>query len=525
MIFILKKDFEEVLNNFFEYKSEGFKEDNYILRFVHDKLPEDIESTSESISEGNYNVVGSVGKGKWASCPTVSILDNDITKSTQNGFYLVYLFKSDMSGVYLSFAWGTYQFHNNKTNLRDAVDEVKDLLISSNKLEDYDFNKKMDLVSKGARPKSYEDGSVIFKYYPLDNFPDDEALKKDLEEYLELYKFVKENYEGEYRNLLKEFASVTPDKPKVDVEEEYGKENGYGKKDDEYDDSYSRERFLEEVYIDEKDYDTIVNLLKHKKNIILEGAPGVGKTFIAKRLAYSMIDVEDFKRVKMVQFHQSYSYEEFIEGYRPKVNGDGFEIKDGFFKKFCDVAGEDMKNDYFLIIDEINRGNLSKIFGELFILIEGDKRGKEFELPLLYSEKPFFVPENIHVIGLMNTADRSIAMIDYALRRRFAFFKLSPGFDSEGFQSYQRELHNSTFDELVEQIIKLNDAIGEDDSLGDGFKIGHSFLCDFKPENVDEKLKNIVEYELVPLLEEYWFDNKKTVEEWSEKLRSVIDDS
>ena len=172
--------------------------------------------------------------------------------------------------------------------------------------------------------------------------------------------------------------------------------------------------------MNEQDYKTLVNVLKMKKNIILQGAPGVGKTFTAKRLAYSIIGAKNPDRVQMLQFHQSYSYEDFIEGYRPTENG--FTIKKGSFYKFCKLAEDDDENDYFFIIDEINRGNLSKIFGELFMLIEKDKRG--IELQLLYSDENFSVPANVYIIGMMNTADRSLAMLDYALRRRFSFFTM-----------------------------------------------------------------------------------------------------
>ncbi len=286
---------------------------------------------------------------------------------------------------------------------------------------------------------------------------------------------------------------------------------------------YSPETFLDEVYIDEEDYLTLVNLLINKKNLIVEGAPGVGKTFLAKRLAYSIMRVKDVNRVMMVQFHQSYSYEDFVMGYRPSE--EGFELRQGSFYNFCKKAEEDSKNKYFFIIDEINRGNLSKIFGELFMLIENDKRGDKNKIQLLYSDELFYIPNNVHIIGLMNTADRSLAMIDYALRRRFAFFDLKPGFDSNGFMSYQEKLDNDKFDRLVEVMKELNQEIKEDESLGEGFRIGHSYLCNLKPENIEVKLNYIVEYELIPLLKEYWFDETEKVEYWSYKLRSVIDDS
>ena len=282
------------------------------------------------------------------------------------------------------------------------------------------------------------------------------------------------------------------------------------------------EKFLEQVYISEDEYDILVNIIENKKNIIIQGAPGVGKTFMAKRLAYSMMGVKDVSRVMMVQFHQSYSYEDFVMGFRPSK--DGFELKNGSFYEFCKKAEEDSENKYFFIIDEINRGNLSKIFGELFMLIENDKRGENNKIRLLYADELFFIPENIYIIGLMNTADRSLAMLDYALRRRFAFFDLKPGFDSDGFNEYQQELSDDAFDNLIGIMKELNRDIKEDESLGEGFRIGHSYLCNLKSENVDEKLNYIIEYELIPLLKEYWFDESEKIEYWSDRLRSVLND-
>ena len=282
---------------------------------------------------------------------------------------------------------------------------------------------------------------------------------------------------------------------------------------------YSVEKFLEEVYMDRKRYDAIMGLLRAKKNIILQGAPGVGKTYAAKRLAYSMMGVKDASRVMLVQFHQSYSYEDFIEGYRP--SGAGFELVKGAFYSFCKKAAEDEENDYFFIIDEINRGNLSKIFGELFMLIESDKRGSE--LQLLYSRELFYVPRNVHIIGMMNTADRSLAMLDYALRRRFAFVELGPAFESNGFRDYCAGLDNPRFEALVREVESLNSAIADDESLGEGFCIGHSYFCNMDADScTDAALASIVDYELIPMLKEYWFDEPGKVRDWTDRLRRSL---
>lgn len=282
---------------------------------------------------------------------------------------------------------------------------------------------------------------------------------------------------------------------------------------------YTKEDFLSEVFMPEEEYDKLSGILRIKKNIILQGAPGVGKTFVAKRIAFSMMGVKDVERVMMVQFHQSYSYEDFIMGFRPST--DGFELKRGAFYNFCKKAEIDGDNDYFFIIDEINRGNLSKIFGELFMLIENDKRG--VSLQLLYSDEKFSVPKNIYIIGMMNTADRSLAMLDYALRRRFAFFEIKPGFTTDGFREYRMSLENEKFDKLIACVESLNNVISNDESLGDGFCIGHSYFCNLLPDTInDQILSGIVEYELIPLLKEYWFDEPTKVKDWSSNLRSAI---
>lgn len=282
---------------------------------------------------------------------------------------------------------------------------------------------------------------------------------------------------------------------------------------------YAKEEFLIEIYMQEDEYDALKSVLLKKKNIILQGAPGVGKTYSAKRLAYSIIGKKDDQYIEMVQFHQNYAYEDFVLGYKP--NGNSFELKEGIFHKFCMKAKEDIENKYFFIIDEINRGNLSKIFGELLMLIENDHRDEEITLG--YSGEKFSVPSNVYVIGLMNTADRSLALIDYALRRRFSFYELTPKFDSDGFKEYQNNFENDMFNTLIERIKKLNEHIIKDDSLGKGFCIGHSYFCNQK-ECTEEWMKEVVYFDILPTLEEYWFDNKEEIDYWTKELSGVFDE-
>ena len=288
--------------------------------------------------------------------------------------------------------------------------------------------------------------------------------------------------------------------------------------DDEKFKSYTIENALAGLFIERNSFEEILNIFRAKKNLILQGPPGVGKTYFSRRLACALMGEEAKLRLGMVQFHQSYSYEDFIQGYRP--SGEGFALKDGMFYAFCERAKMDPHNDYVFIIDEINRGNLSKVFGELMMLIETDKRGPEWAIPLAYGNGPddtFFVPDNLYLLGLMNTADRSLAMVDYALRRRFAFVNLKPGFDERSFQDFlvTRGALPALVDRIVKKMGVLNDRIARDTpNLGPGFCIGHSFFCaSLKGTRLDEEwYRRVISTEIEPLLKEYWFDNPSEAE-------------
>ncbi|MGN1381570.1 MAG: AAA family ATPase [Eubacterium sp.] len=283
--------------------------------------------------------------------------------------------------------------------------------------------------------------------------------------------------------------------------------------------AYSKSDFLNTVYISEELYDRMAAVLRHKKNVILQGAPGVGKTFAARRLAYSLMGEKNDDRIAFVQFHQNYSYEDFMMGYRPCE--EGFVLRHGVFYDFCKKAEEDPDQKYFLIIDEINRGNLSKIFGELLMLIEKDYRN--VEITLAYNGEKFSVPDNLYIIGMMNTADRSLAMIDYALRRRFSFIEMGPAFDSDGFKDYQKSLDNEMFDDLIRKIEELNKEISSDKSLGKGFCIGHSYFCGQKKESCTKAwMQEVVDFDILPMLSEYWFDDESKFQHWDHVLHEVF---
>ena len=281
------------------------------------------------------------------------------------------------------------------------------------------------------------------------------------------------------------------------------------------------------VFLTEEDLEQLLERLQSKKAMILQGPPGVGKTFMVRKLAYALMKEIDNDRLEMVQFHQSYSYDDFVRGYRPVPGKAGsFVLQNGIFFEFCQKAIREPDREYVFIIDEINRGNISQIFGELLMLIEPDKRGPEYALPLAYrteDEPAFYVPPNLYLIGLMNVADRSLAMVDYAMRRRFVFITLKPQYESELFSQWltERGMDPHLVQTIVERMSRLNQEIREDPLLGENYEIGHSFFLP-KGDNfagLDKTwYRRVVRTEIIPLLKEYWFDNPRRAEEAEKKL-------
>jgi 5-methylcytosine-specific restriction enzyme B len=417
----------------------------------------------------------SFGMGSFAQIPWIAFLGPG--QKTSKGIYPVYLFYRDLDLLVL--AYGISE--------SNPPDQVWGNTMGTATISKW-FSEKY-----GASPKRYG-ASLVFSTYTTPDDIDPETLTNDLNELI-----------SEYESQL---GSVPPAPPESSQDFEVLPPPLVV--------PYSLDEAMEGVFLSESEFTSIVRTWERKKNIVLQGPPGVGKSYLCRRLAYYLLKEKAKDRVEAVQFHQTYSYEDFVQGYRP--DKEGFVLRNGLFHQFCQRARDDQDRKYVFIIDEINRGNLSKIFGELMMLIESDKRSKEWEVPLAYSSdatEKFYIPENVYLIGLMNTADRSLAMVDYALRRRFGFVTLSPLYESDEFRDLllTKGASKDLVNKIVNRMNALNAAIAEDKAnLGPGFCIGHSYFCVSDQSNVpdDEWYASIVESEIAPLLEEYWCDHLET---------------
>jgi MoxR-like ATPase len=364
------------------------------------------------------------------------------------------------------------------------------------------LDNEIELGGGGWLAKNYEIGTIAHIDFGTDSYPNDEHMNALLEALIKAYDRAVDETPSE--SLPKKDNPL--ETPPIEAE------------------AYRIEEALSELFVEQEQLERLLTIWDVKKNVILQGAPGVGKSFVAKRLAYLLLGQKDSSRIETVQFHQSYSYEDFVQGYRPDGKG-GFTLRDGVFHRFCEKARLSPGRKHVFIIDEINRGNLSKILGELMLLVEPDKRGPAWATSLTYSqpdEPRFFVPKNVYLLGMMNTADRSLSMVDYALRRRFSFASLEPMFGSSKFKSllFNNGVPESMIDLIVTRMMELNEAIGEDRAnLGPGYRIGHSFFVPTEDFEYDSGwYRRVIETEVHPLLEEYWFDDPDKAQGWLQKL-------
>lgn len=288
--------------------------------------------------------------------------------------------------------------------------------------------------------------------------------------------------------------------------------------------TYNLEDLIKEgCFVEEEQLSKIISSLNRRKSIILQGPPGTGKTWLAKRLANIIVGYKNSNNIKAIQFHPNMSYEDFIRGYRP--SGDGrLALIDGPFLEMINKARNDSQSNYVMVIEEINRGNPAQILGEMLTLLEVDKRTPTEALELTYRrehENGIFIPNNLYVIGTMNLADRSLAMVDFALRRRFAFFYLAPNFDEKwlNYMIDKTKLSRKSLEKIRHVMNNLNQYIAKEEMLGNAFTIGHSYLtCDSVIPDAMSWYKDIIDSEIKPLLEEYWFDDNNKLDTALKKL-------
>lgn len=466
-----------------------------------------------------FKVNVSVGQGNWSNVAWLCVLDRSVTESTQDGLYIAMLFNKALDTVFIGLGLGVTAYQQSGgLGLKALKEHVEALRASVKITEDLRssiiWNGDYDLGANGRLPDGYKLGTVFTKSYKVSELPSD----LDLERYLaQIDMVVMEN-----ANLLSDLKSG---ELKIGSVSEPSKSYG------DYIETEELEILEDTLFWDEDKESRAHYSWFRKKNLILQGAPGVGKTFWADKMSGRVNESEAYsmpegycgmsppppeEAIFRCQFHQSTSYEDFVEGYRPTKEG-GFELKNGIFVKAVNYALTHPNEHTVIIIDEINRGNISKIFGELLSLIEADKRDQKWAVSLNYSSRKFWVPPNLYILGMMNTADKSLSVVDYALRRRFVFVDVSPAFDSPCFDYLlaKKGISENFVHRIKEGVNKINEVIRNEPQLGVGFEIGHSyFIPQHDVVEEDRWLRSVVDDEIAPLLSEYFFDSQDLVDEF-----------
>ena len=520
--------FQEVqMNNKFSAAINGFAEALTFAkqgRFsISSQLRDSMHEVESSVSSllanlGQYTIRASVGQGNWANVAWIAAMNPETTKTTQNGCYVSMLFNADMSVVYIGLGLGVtkYQQKWGMKALDEHVSSLREILEVSVIDPHIIWDGSLDFGVGGKLPDGYRRATVFSKRFQIDNLPSDEEMA----DYLKVITDAHDRVIWIFRAMQAAADAQTGGLSTEKIGEAS-------------DLASAQDSEVDELLWDSELGEELLETWGRKKNLILQGAPGVGKTFWSREIcaevnwaeAYANpgsigMDTPDID-VFRCQFHQSMSYEDFVEGFRPNIDG-GFELSKGIFLTAVENARSKPNGQTVLVIDEINRGNISKIFGELLSLIESDKRKPDWAVLLPYSGKDFWIPPNLYILGMMNTADRSISVVDYALRRRFGFITLKPGFNRPQFRSLLQ--HHGVSEQMIgkitSKISSLNELIANTPQLGAGFEIGHSyFIPSFNLDATERQdwetswYEGVIKHEIKPLIEEYWFDDPATADE------------
>lgn len=446
-----------------------------------------LQASDPVASRPHLKVVASYGKGNWSHVPWISILDHRITTTTQDGVYPVFLFAADMSGVYLTLNQGTTAKKREVGSARAGdiflrrAQRIRDVVAPD--FEDrFSLSNNLSLHSTTQLGTDYERATIAHRLYAAGSVPDDDELLADLERVLRAYdRYFKEQDKFE-----------TPQSTVIATRS-----------------TTSLDAIAEELLVPAQWLRTVAQLWDRQRQIIFYGPPGTGKTYIAKRLVEHLSPEREHRT--LVQFHPSYAYEDFVQGFRPGPSGEGFALRNG---PLLDLATRaDASTRVTMLIDEINRGNIAKVFGELYFLLE--YRGEKIRLQ--YDDSEFALPDNLFLIGTMNTTDRSIAQLDAALRRRFQFFSMFP--DREPIKGILRRWLGRHRPDMVyvADIVDFANAKMIDRTL----MIGPSY---FMKHDLDEELFELTwQHSILPYLEEQFLDQPELLEEF--ELRQLREDT